>query len=586
MTLLRQQRGAAAEPTAEHPVAYFCAEYGITDTLPIYSGGLGVLAGDIVQEVGTRHYPLVAIGLFYRKGYFHQDIEFDGQHESPQPINPQAAQLSLVTDSTAETILLEVPIHERTVYVQAWKYMVGGPTGCPLYLLDTDHWKNSPEDRQITDQLYGGGMDRRIQQELVLALGGLALIRALKIEPSLFHMNEGHAAFLSLGLAAEYIAEGLSTDEALKQAKQNLVFTNHTLVPAGNDLFPNDTVAFYLGTYAHTSGIGLERILALGACEQPGSFAMTQLALRMAKHSNAVSKLHAEKALEIWPEYHFESVTNGVHLPAWMAAEWQEVLHETRPDWAQDIKDANLWKAVRKLTPERIWHIHQILKVRMLDEVYARTGVQLDHDVLTVTWARRFATYKRPDMLFSDLDRLQELLFNEERPMQVLIAGKSHPADGQGKEIIAKIERLAEYQTKHRVVMVEDYSITLSRLLVSGSDVWLNTPIFGKEASGTSGMKAAANGVLQCTVPDGWAWEVDWSGLGFSLPSEDTENGLYRMLAEQVIPLYYKQDARGIPELWTQMMRETIAELAPQFSSERMVLDYHNKLYCPTISGK
>ena len=563
----------------DRPVAYFCAEYGISDRLPIYSGGLGILAGDIVQEAANLQLPFVAIGLFYKQGYFHQRSNENGQQEYAQTINAVEAGLTLLTEHD-DTLLIEVPVEERTVYAQVWRFPVGENF---LYLLDTDHWKNSEADRLITDQLYSGVQEKRIMQELVLGIGGLRLTERLKLNPSLYHMNEGHSAFMALELIATYLdRSGSNYDDAVRRAKRQLIFTNHTLVPAGNDAFPNESIRRLLGRYCLDSHLGLERVLTLGSAEVPDHFSMVMLAMRMASISNAVSKVHAKKAAELWPKYPLKAITNGVHLPAWVSPELQLLYEQAMPNWKQKASDPKLWNGVRSLPSEMLWEAHRHLKGLLLDDVYARTGIRLDLEVLTVVWARRFATYKRPDLLFSDIEKLKALLFSKQ-PIQILIAGKSHPADSQGKEIIKHIERLANFELKHRAVFVDDYSITLSKVLVAGADIWLNTPIYGLEASGTSGMKAAANGVLQCTVPDGWAAEVDWNGRGFVLPADKTETAIYPLFAKKIVPAYYKRGRSGLPETWLNMMKESIATISPRFSSQRLVEEYVSQLYGPLI---
>ncbi|MEI6478303.1 MAG: alpha-glucan family phosphorylase [bacterium] len=577
VSIFSANRGASRRLPSQKTVAYFCAEYAISDALPIYSGGLGVLAGDLVQQAALAELPFTAIGLFYKKGYFHQHLEPDGQHESTTDINPDQVPLTLLQTHHGDTLLIEVPIQEKIVYAQVWRYPVGQNF---LYLLDTDHWKNTAEDKQITDQLYSGGPDKRIQQELVLGIGGYRLLKALGISPDVYHMNEGHSAFLSLELIRENMAAGFAFERALSDARRKLVFTNHTLVPAGNDVFPYDLVGYYLGKYANESGITMERLMALGKLdEQPGTLSVTMLAMRVSQMSNAVSRLHAKKAVEMWPDFKLESVTNGVHLPVWVAPELQHLWDQAYPLWRHQASQAAPWKAISRIPDQTLWDTHLHLKSRMLDEVYARTGIRLEDDVLTVVWARRFASYKRPDLLFSDIERLKKLLFSSDKPIQVIIAGKSHPADGQGKQIIEHIDNLAQYDLKHRAVFVDDYSISLARFLVSGADIWLNTPIFGLEASGTSGMKASANGVLQCTVPDGWAYEVDWYGLGFSLPIDKAETAIYDLLEKKIIPLYYKRGKTGIPDAWVSMMKRTITIVSPRFSSARMLEDYQSKMY-------
>lgn len=561
-------------PEGEY-VAYFCAEYGIADKLPIYSGGLGVLAGDIVQEANHQKLPFVALGLFYQKGYFHQTVDTEGQHERLEETDPKKVPLELAVDENGETVLVEIPIEERTVYAQIWRYQVGS---VPLLLLDTNHWKNQEADRTITDQLYGGGQDKRVMQELVLGIGGFRALEILDIQPTVYHMNEGHSAFLSLELIRHKMTETSgNVDEAITRARKHLVFTNHTLVPAGNDAFPTDLIRTLLGKYAHESGIGIEKVMELGAAE--GKFSMVMLAMRMSYKSNAVSKLHADKARDLWPNYKLHPVTNGVFLPAWIAPEWQKLFKQYFPDWKERMDDHRAWRSLSKIPAEDVWKTHMDLKKKLLDEVYKREGIQLDPDVLTVVWARRFATYKRPDLLFQDIDRLKKLVFDSERPIQIIVAGKSHPADQQGKDILAHIEYLSNYDLKRRAIFVDDYSITLAKYLVAGADVWLNTPIFGLEASGTSGMKAASNGVVQFTTPDGWAWEVDWYGLGYTLPVHKAERQIYNLFEKKIIPTFYKQDKAGIPRLWVEMMKETIVTVAPRFSATRMVHDYVKSMY-------
>lgn len=579
-----QKRGAADLLPTE-VVAYFCAEYGISDLLPIYSGGLGVLAGDIVQEASLKKMPFVAVGLFYKKGYFHQLIDADGQKEAPQPINPNEVPLELLKNEKGETLLIEVPVHERTVYAQVWRYPVGENS---LYLLDTDHWKNNETDRTITDQLYGGDQAKRIQQELVLGVGGFRTLSHLGIKPTIYHLNEGHSAFLTLELIQYYLKYNPEANHdlegAIKLAQERILFTNHTLVAAGNDLFPHELVKYYLGKYTFDAGIGIDKVLELGKIEEkPGYFAMTLLALRLAKMSNAVSKLHAIKAADLWPQAKLKAVTNGVHLPAWVAPELQQLWESHIPEWQHKCADPKAWRSIRRVPLETLWQTHNLLKARMLDEVYARTGIRLEDDALTIVWARRFATYKRPDLLFSDVERLKRLLFSSDKPIQIIVSGKSHPADGQGKQIISHIENLANYELKHRAVFVDDYSISLAKVLVAGADIWLNTPIFGLEASGTSGMKASANGVIQFTTPDGWAHEVDWYGLGYTLPLDKAETEIYNLFEKKIIPLYYRRNRDNVPEIWTHMMRETIINLSPRFSSQRMVEEYITDMYLPAI---
>ncbi len=560
-------------------VAYFCAEYGITDKLPIYSGGLGVLAGDIVQEAVERRLPFVGIGLFYRQGFFHQHVDAAGQHEYTTPIDPIASGLELIVDAAGETVLLDVPIADRTVHVQIWRWKLGSTVN--LYLLDTDHWRNSEADRSITAQLYGGNQENRIAQEMVLGIGGYRAIEFLGYRPDVYHMNEGHSSFLALELVAHLMKKHEATTEhAREEAKKILRFTNHTLVPAGNDAFSHDMMRHYLGSYTYQVGLSLTDVLNWGnSVDQPNTFSMTMLAMRMAGVSTAVSRLHAEKALSIWPEHPLLPITNGVFLPGWIAPEMQSLYAQYAPEWRHLAADPKAWRTIRRIPHEALWQAHSVLKRRLLAEVELRTGVPLEERALTIVWARRFATYKRPDLIFNDLERLKKFIFGSDRPIQIIVSGKSHPADGQGKDIIKHVEELALGELRGKVVFVEDYSISLAKLLVAGADVWLNTPIFGLEASGTSGMKAAANGVVQATMSDGWAHEVDWYGMGYELPAADAERAIYDILEKKVIPTFFRRTSEDIPELWVAMMQETIASIAPQFSSARMVNQYVESLY-------
>jgi starch phosphorylase len=422
-----------------------------------------------------------------------------------------------------------------------------------------------------------------LDKAMILAIGGYRLLKTLDFHPEIFHMNEGHSAFLSLELVADLMREkGVTTEHARKDAKKILRFTNHTLVTAGNDAFPHDLIRTFLGDYANQVGFSMTDILNWGnASEKPNTFSMTMLAMRMAGISTAVSRLHAEKALSLWPDHMLLPITNGVFLPGWIAPELQKLYTEFAPDWRPQAADPKAWKNIRRMPHARLWEVHLGLKRKMLAEVELRTGVALDERALTIVWARRFAAYKRPDLLFSDLDRLKKFIFRSDRPIQIIVSGKSHPADNQGKDIIKRIEALAETELQHKVVFLEDYSISLAKLLVSGADVWLNTPIFGLEASGTSGMKASANGVVQVTVSDGWAYEVDWYGMGYELPEQNAEKAIYDILEKRVIPMYFRRNHDDVPELWVAMMQETIATVGPAYSSARMVGDYIRQLYQP-----
>jgi glycogen phosphorylase len=561
-------------------VAYFCAEYGISDQLPIYSGGLGVLAGDILQEAAAQKVPMVAIGLFYHAGFFHQKVDETGQHELPAPIDPVESGLELMRDGDGETLLVPIPIGDHDIFAQVWKWKIGATV--TLYLLDTDHWRNTvEEDRLITDQLYTGDKEKRLRQEMVLGVGGYRFLQHIGQKPAVYHMNEGHSAFLALELIGKHLREqDVTPEHARKLAGGQLRFTNHTLVAAGNDSFPNELIRTQLRRFIEQTGLSMHDVLNWG--NSPGelnTFSMTMLALRCAGVSTAVSRLHAEKARSIWPTHPLTPITNGVFLPGWVAPEMQKIFDVHSPAWRTETSTEASWGGIRRMPHAELWHTHCALKRRLLAEIEVRTGVTLEERALTIVWARRFTAYKRPDLLFNDLDRLKKVVLRSDRPIQIIVAGKAHPADIEGKEILKRVKDLTLGEFQGKIVFVEDYSITLARLLVAGADIWLNTPIHGLEASGTSGMKAASNGAIQVTVSDGWANEVDWYGMGFVLPAKGAEHSIYELLERKVIPSFFRRTREDIPDLWVAMMQETIATVAPNYSATRMVEDYITQLY-------
>lgn len=557
----------------DRTIAYLCAEFGLGDHLPIYAGGLGILAGDLLLEAAAQQVPLAGVGLFYPLGTFHQDVDATGQHESTTRTDPRQVPLELVQDASGETLLIPVPLGNRDVYVQTWHYQRAGVS---LYLLDSDHWQNQPEDRGITAQLYGGDQRTRIQQEILLGIGGYRLLSRLGLQPKSWHLNEGHAAFAALELVNAACAVGDAPELGRRKVAGSLVYTNHTVVPAGNDAFPVELVTEHLERYALQSNLSMHDILNWGAeASEPGRFSMTRLALRLAGTSSAVSRLHGQVAHTLWPEHRFTAVTNGVHLPRWVGEEVAGLLDEYAPTWRTRAHDPRTWLAVRRMSLPLLWDAKLAAKSRLLSYVQQTTGVQLDPEKPVAVWARRFATYKRPDLLLSDLDQLRTLL---NRGLQVLYAGKAHPSDTQGKEILQRIAALSFGEFKGKLVFLEGYSLTLTQLLVQGSDIWLNTPIEGHEASGTSGMKAAANGAIQVTTNDGWAAEVDWYGMGMVIPAgEQAAQGLYQHLT-RLMDLYERR-RNGVPERFVAMQRETLVEVSGPFSATRMLREYEEKLW-------
>lgn len=555
----------------QHPIAYMSAEFALDDRLPIYSGGLGILAGDIVRAANDLELPFVAVGLLYKEGYFQQLITHDGQSEEYPMLNVTAAPINLVIDSHGEPIKITIPIEEHLLHFQVWEYVQGDVS---VYLLDTDVVENTDEHKLITRRLYGGDKTNRLLQELVLGIGGVRTLQTLHIHPSIFHLNEGHSAFAIFEITAHYMQEyNMKFKEAYEYSRNKIVFTNHTLVPAGNELFAAEDVQRFLAGYANHLDLTIDYILDEGKVnDQAGVFSMSNLALNMASRTNAVSKLHAKLANEQWPDKEITGITNGVHMPSWVSAD----LKAQAPEFdVQKIHD---------LPEYALWRLHEMAKYRLRDEVKFRTGRELNLDHIIITWARRFASYKRPETLFTDMKRLKEMVFHAERPIQILLAGKAHPADAVGHQHIQHIQQyIHDNGLEHNVLFVPNYNMKLADVLVSGSDVWLNTPIYGKEASGTSGMKAAANGVLQCSVSDGWVAEVDLTDIGWTIDPEHTAEDLYRLLEEEITPMYYDRNSDGIPNEWVKRMKQTIALVWHDFSAKRMVEDYIDVLYRPTL---
>jgi glycogen phosphorylase len=533
-------------------VAYFSMEFGVDESLPIYSGGLGVLAGDHLKAAAELGIPLVGVGLLYRGGYFRQRLDAaGGQTEEYEPVDAEA--LGLVR----EPVTVEVELSGETIAAAVWRKDVGS---VPLYLLEVD-W--------VTDALYGGDREHRIRQEVLLGVGGVRALAALGVEATVFHMNEGHSAFLAIERARALVEAGSSTADALERVRRSGVFTTHTPVPAGNEVFDQKLVTRYLGGVAEAAGLDRSALLELGQFDRDGSFGLTPLALRLSDYANGVSALHGEVAREMWAalDAPIGHVTNGVHLGTWLAPPLAELLRDAgvRPEAAPDEGG---WDAVRDLDPAALWSVHERCKHRLAD----RSG--LDPERLTIGFARRFATYKRAGLVFTDLERLLAL------PLQVVVAGKAHPQDSAGKELLRQIVELArDPRLEGRVVFLENYDIGLARMLIPGCDVWLNNPRRPLEASGTSGMKAAVNGVLNLSVLDGWWAEAYEPDVGWAIDGTSDEadaEELYRLLEEQVVPTF--TDDRG---RWVAMMKASIERLAPRFSMHRVLAEYAERFYLP-----
>jgi glycogen phosphorylase len=553
-TWWRQSHGDDPQPPL---VAYFSMEFGIEESLPIYSGGLGVLAGDHLKAAAELGIPLVGVGLLYRGGYFRQLIDASGrQTEEYESLDPAA--LGLVHADVS----IEVELDGEAIVADVWRKDVGSAVGniVPLYLLDVD---------LLTDALYSGDREHRIRQELLLGVGGVRALAALGVEANVFHMNEGHSAFLAIERVRALVVGGMATPDAIQHVKRTTVFTTHTPVPAGNEVFGDELVTRYAGALAAEAGIDDAQLLALGDFGKPGDFGLTPMSLRLSAYANGVSELHGQVAREMWAslagvDAEIGHITNGVHLGTWLDPALASLLRETGVDPSAPPDDAN-WAAAADLDGDRLWDVHAAAKRRLA----ART--HLDPERLTIGFARRFATYKRAALVFTDLERLLAL------PVQLVVAGKAHPQDVPGKDVMQEIVELSR-EHADRIVFLENYDIGLAQTIIPGCDVWLNNPIRPLEASGTSGMKAAVNGVLNLSVLDGW-WpegydrEVGWAIDG-SADEADLEQ-LYRLLEEQVVPTWNDR-AR-----WRQMMTASIARLAPRFSMQRAVIEYTERYYLP-----
>ena len=609
-------------------VAYFSAEFALHQSLPIYAGGLGVLAGDHCKEASDLGVPLVGVGFMYPQGYFRQRVSPEGwQQEAYERINWTDAPIRPAQTIDGQPCIVLVPLGTRSVLVQVWEVRLGRTR---LVLLDTDREENQPWDRELSARLYGGGHDTRLQQEIVLGLGGVLALRALGLSPAVWHLNEGHAAFVILQRMRDFVASGKSWDAALAEVRRTTVFTTHTPVPAGHDAFPFHLVEQHLaGCWGSTDG-HRDDFLALGGYDNgSGSqFNMTALAMRSSAAINAVSQLHGDVTRDmfasLWPDREtanraIGAITNGVHVPTWVAGEWSQLFERyVSPAWRDQYEDPQLWARVLEIPDDDIWAARLALKTYLFQFIRERArerwigdqssaarvvvgGAMLDPSALTIGFARRFTPYKRPELVFHDIDRLTRLLNDAQRPIQLVFAGKAHPADEPGKHQLQAIFRRAlDPKLGGRVAFVDDYDLHVAHFLVQGCDVWLNTPRKPLEASGTSGMKASMNGALHLSIGDGW-WAEGFTGANGWRIDTATEDGniaaasdhdaadatdadaLYRLLESAVVPTFYERDARGLPRRWIAMVKQAIATVTPNFSSRRMVKDYVRRAYAPAM---
>ncbi len=603
----------------QRPVAYFSAEFGIHFSLPIYSGGLGVLAGDHAKEASDLGLPLVGVGFLYSQGYFRQHIPSHGWQEAIyQPLRIEETPLLPVQDAEGNPIRVQVQLGGRAVQVALWEVQVGRARIC---LMDTNLPENEPWDRMLTSRLYGGDRETRISQEIVLGVGGVRAVRALGVNPIVWHLNEGHCAFLVLERIRELVTQGWTFDQAAEAVRATTVFSTHTPVPAGHDIFDLPMVEKYFHGYWQELGLSREEFLELGRLNGPGGpqFNMTALALRFADYRNAVSRLHGEVTRRmwhvLWPDQPEEAVpiihiTNGVHLPSWIPGPLNRLFRKyLGHDWLERYDDPDLWERLDEIPDEELWALHEDQKRKMMAFIRERArqrrisgemdpdqvlvaGAFLDPEALTIGFARRFATYKRATLLFQDPERLKRILHNPYRPVQFIFAGKAHPADDAGKYLLQQVYTFAkDPEIGGRIAFIEDYDMHVARYLVQGVDVWLNTPRRPMEASGTSGQKAAINGVPNLSVLDGW-WDEGYNGVnGWAIaPPEDADPTaqdahdaaqLYRLLEEEVAPLFYQRDPDGIPRGWVRVMKEAIRSVAPTFCTRRMLKEYTLKCYAP-----
>jgi starch phosphorylase len=605
------------------PVAYFSAEFGLHESIPIYSGGLGVLAGDHVKSASDLGIPLIGVGLFYDQGYFRQRLDRNGwQQEEYLQTDVTKLPLEVVIGSNGEPVVVQIKTRTGPISAKVWRLKVGR---CDVILLDSNVPGNAPEDRHLTSRLYGGDGRVRIRQEFLLGVGGFRALKAMGITAGVLHLNEGHSAFAVLeAIRSRMEDEGVGFDEALRRVSREVVFTTHTPVPAGHDRFHPDLIEEHLGPLREALGISQERLMAFGR-ENPANpheeFCMTILGLKLSWRANAVSALHGEVSRAMWtglyPDKPEESVpighiTNGVHVPTWLAPQMFRLYdRHFGPGWHEHSSDAQIWEGIEKVDDGELWETHLSLKAELLDFVRVRAVQQnklrgesveivrrvLSPDALTIGFARRFATYKRANLILADLERLASMTNDPKRPVQFIFAGKAHPHDDPGKRVLQQISELTrDRKFADKFVFIEDYDINVGRYMVRGVDVWLNNPRRPLEASGTSGQKVVLNGGLNLSVLDGW-WAEAFDGLnGFAIGTgrthsrmdlHDRRDGddLYRVLQNEVIPLYYRRDQDGLPRGWIKRMKRTIRTLGWRFNADRMVMDYALNCYVPAAGG-
>jgi starch phosphorylase len=605
-------------------IAYFSAEFGLHEALPIYSGGLGILAGDHCKEASDLGLPFVGVGFLYPQGYFRQQIAHGGIQEAIyEKLNFAEVPALPAFDRDGREIVVSVQLPGRSVYAKVWQIQVGR---VPLYLMDTDIHPNAPHDRHLSARLYGGDREMRLLQEMVLGIGGVRVLRALEIQPSAWHINEGHPAFVLLERARELVKSGMGFKEAVEIIRATSAFTTHTPVAAGHDVFPFELMDRFFTGYWEELGLSRDEFLNVARQDQAWgpTFSMSVLGLKLAGRYNAVSKLHCEVTRKMWhflwpdrsvDQVPIHAITNGVHTLSWLAPELQALFDKYLPEgWAYAIDAPNIWAGILPVPDEVLWEVRQQLRQHLVEfarEVTCahlrRLGAEggqldaartmLDPHALTIGFARRFATYKRATLIFSDVERLKRILNQPDRPVQIVFAGKAHPADEPGKEFIRQVyNRAKEPGLAGRIVFLENYDINMARYLIQGTDLWLNTPRRPNEASGTSGQKAALNGVPNLSVTDGW-WAEGYNGLNgwcigqvkeyHDTGAQDWEDSqsIYQCLEDIIVPLFYERSDQGLPVGWLKVVKEAIRSIAPAFSTTRMVKEYTQQMYLPSLTG-
>jgi len=608
------------------PVAYFSAEFGIHESLPVYSGGLGVLAGDHIKSASDLAIPLVGVGLFYGQGYFRQRLDRDGwQQEEYLETDVNQLPLELAIGKNGRPVAVQIGTRNGSIHAKVWRVAVGR---CDLFLLDSDVEGNAPDDRKLTSRLYGGDARTRIRQELLLGVGGFRALKAMGITPGVLHLNEGHSGFAVLeAIHTRMQEEGIAFDSAVPRVSREVVFTTHTPVPAGHDRFDADLIEEHLGPLREGLGLSQDSLMGLGRekpSNQQETFCMTVLGLRFSRRANAVSALHGEVSRAMWTglcpgkpedEVPIGHITNGVHVPSWLAPKMFRLYdRHLGTNWHEHSSEARIWEGIENVDDGELWETHLSLKSQLLEfvrhraveqaerrvearEILQRLGKILTPDALTIGFARRFATYKRANLILRDIENLASMVNDPKRPVQFVFAGKAHPNDEPGKRVLQQIaELMRNPRFADKFVFVEDYDINVGRYLVQGVDVWLNNPRRPLEASGTSGQKVVLNGGLNLSVLDGW-WAEAYDGMnGFAIGTgrthsdmnvHDTRDGedLHRALREEVIPLYYQRDRDGLPRGWIKRMKRTIRTLGWRFNADRMVMDYTTKCYIPAAGG-